>query len=81
MFHHPLGQSWDEFEGRFEEEKDFEVRFRRQEQLAQYFVAQIQMLAKLCFGRSYNCISMLQVMTLSFFSVVIDRVILFIMNV
>jgi hypothetical protein len=54
------GEAWSDYEERFELDKDLQVRFKRQEQLCQYFIAQIEMLSQLCFGRSYNCITMLQ---------------------
>jgi len=54
------GESWDNLESLRENDDEFKARFARQEQLVQYFVAEISMLTRLCFGRSYNCIRMLQ---------------------
>lgn len=55
------GVKWSAFETMKDTDDDVARRFSRQEQLVQYFIAEMDMLAKLCFGRSYNAITLLQV--------------------
>jgi hypothetical protein len=59
-----IGESWKSFQKKLDSEddagKDLRERFKRQEQLATYFIAEIKMLSKLGYGRSYNCINMLE---------------------
>jgi hypothetical protein len=55
------GEKWSSFESRRDNNPDIAKRFARQEQLVSYFIAELDMLAKLCFGRSYNAIKTLQV--------------------
>jgi hypothetical protein len=54
------GNKWKSFLHKKDSDDILRLKFTRQEQLATYFIAEMKMLTNLCFGRSYNCISMLE---------------------
>lgn len=45
------GQPWEEYEARLSSDPAAEARFTRQSQLASYFVGQLSLHSKMCFGR------------------------------
>ena len=54
------GERWADFLDRTRSDEALAASFKRRQQLCNYFVAQLEMLTKLAFGRSYNVIRWLQ---------------------
>ena len=60
---HRLSESVGRYGGQWDESKldaEAKERLKRQIQLANYFAVQLKLLAKMCAGRSYNCINSLE---------------------
>jgi hypothetical protein len=53
-------QGWTDYENEMKTNEAKRRRFKFTEQLAKYYVAQIELYATMCFDRSYNCIGHLQ---------------------
>jgi hypothetical protein len=55
------GQNWQSLKTKLNDNESAEsVAFSRQLQLVEYYVGQLNLLAKQCYGRSYNCIDWMQ---------------------
>ena len=58
------GRKWAQVAAALEADKErggtLNARFKRQTQLASYFVSELAVLANMCFGRSINCIDWLE---------------------
>jgi len=57
LCHTMTGTSWEDYVAR---RKNDTKQFSRMQQLASYFVASLRLLTRMCEGRSYNCISALE---------------------
>lgn len=53
-------ESWTAYAARRDGDSDLEARFNRQQQISQYFLAELNLLIQMCRGRSYNCISWIE---------------------